>query len=608
MFYNGFIDCAVASTKVHLGDPLFNAKEIVNALNKLNQEEVSIVAFPELSLTGTSLNDLLFQNDFYFDAMDALKYVLDNNNYLGIAIIGGLLQYDSYLYNVAYIIQSDEILGIVPKEKLSLNEKKYFTSGKQMNLDGTIDVDLFDFTVPFGRVIFNNNDLLKFAITIGEQNPKKYFSNGANIVFNLNTIIKDIQSDERSCALAKADSIKQRSVLFVNSIGQSDSTSEVVFSNLKCCYSDGEELIHSNSYSFEEELKVARIDLSKIEYQKKIHNLGKKNDINFVDIVFDEIEPSKEIKYGINKTPFVPTKKQDLENIINIQATSMARRLDYIGCKKVVIGVSGGLDSTVALLSLVHMCDLYQMDRKNIIGVRLPTSNNSNTTYQNSIELMEKLGIDSREINISDGAIQNLKQIGHTLEQKDIAYENAQARYRTMTLMNLANLEGGLVCGTGDMSEIALGWCTFNGDHMAMYGLNAGLPKTTIKAVTAYYKTIYPEVASILDSILDTPISPELAGSNQHTEDIIGKYEINDFILYRYLVCGDEFIRINDLLISDFGLDEKSASDYVNNFFKRFFSQQYKRLTMPEGVKVFDLSLSPRSGVKFNGDIYFQAK
>ena len=601
MYKNGFIDVSIANVNVHLGDCSYNANSVLNVLNSLNINEVSIIAFPELVLTGYSLNDLLYQDELYYDSVDGLKYILDNNKYEGIAIIGGLLRYDNLLFNVAYVVKKDELLGIVPKEKLNNDEKKYFSSGKNI-ID--VDVEIFDDLVPFGSFIFNADDVLKFGVTIGENaSPNKLYKNGAAIVFNICATVSYIGGCKARKVVANAYSIKNNAAYFSCSIGASDSSSEVIYSNELFGYVNGKEVICFDEISFDEVAKTGRIDLLEIDYKKRVKQNSRKDDIPYVDFELEETEYNG--KMGVNILPFIPECPNAFKRIIELQAASIYKRMTYIGCKKAILGVSGGLDSTLALLSLVYMCDKYGLDRKTVIGVRLPSSNNSSLTYKNSVKLMKGLGIDDREVKIQKGVEKILAEIGHDTVTKDIAYENAQARYRTSVLMNLGNKEGGLVVGTGDMSEIALGWCTFNGDHMAMYGLNAGLPKTLVRATVNYYKGIYPEVKSCLDSIIATPISPELA-NNQKTEDLIGKYEINDFILYRYLVCGDEKARIVSLLVSDMELKEDDAIDYVNNFFKRFMSQQFKRLTSPEGVKVLDLSLSPRTGVKLNGDIYFR--
>lgn len=608
MFNNGFIDIKLSNINIQLGNVKHNANEVLKVLNKTKLEEASIICFPELVLTGKSLNDLLYHDELYFDCLDGLCYVLENNNYEGIAIIGGILKYDEFLFNVSYVVKKDEILGVVPRFNYSIDELVNFASFNDLNIDGAIELEILGFVVPFGKMIFSNGDDLKFAVCVGELDEvSEYYINGATVVFNPCAIQDYKDNVNKILDYKKACSAKYNGACLIASIGASDSSSEVMYSNLLATSIEGKIINKFDGISFEENEIISRIDLGRINYLQNKNNdclfNVSNNDIDYVDIVFDEVDYDG--IYNVNKYPFIYHDDKEYQRIIDLQAASMYKRLKYIGIQKVILGVSGGLDSTLALLSLAHMCDMFNLNRKNIIGVRLPSSNNSSKTYNNSKKIMEYLGIDDREINISEGVKADLLAIGHDTITKDVTYENAQARYRTLTLMNLANKEGGLVCGTGDMSEIALGWCTFNGDHMAMYGLNAGIPKTLVRELVKYYKTIYQDLSECLDDICATPISPELAGKTQRTEDLIGKYEVNDFILYRFLGCGDSEDRIKIFLIKDFGLSVEEADNYLSNFYKRFFSQAYKRITMPEGVKVLDLSLDVK-GAKFNGDVYYK--
>jgi NAD+ synthase (glutamine-hydrolysing) len=338
-------------------------------------------------------------------------------------------------------------------------------------------------------------------------------------------------------------------------------------------------------------------------YYKNVQEIAR--DLHIRRVAY-ELEEQEDFIFekNIEILPFVPKNKEDYTDIINIQAASIIKRLEYIGINKVVLGVSGGLDSTLALLSLCYAFDKYNISRENIIAYMLPSKATSDRTYQNSVALLEKLGVTRKEVNIYTDVLRQLKAIGHDTLTKDVTYENVQARFRTFTLMNAANLNGAIVIGTSDMSEVALGWATFNGDHMAMYGINAGLPKTVVKETVRYYKGIYPIVADILDSVIETPISPELSDSTQSTEDIIGRYDINDFILYHFLENGDDTNRIAYLLFKAMDIPLKEAKDLVIKFNNRFYSQQYKRLTSPEAVKIMGFSLSPRTEIRLNGDIY----
>ena len=372
---------------------------------------------------------------------------------------------------------------------------------------------------------------------------------------------------------------------------------------------DGNIISEYDRITFENNIIYGDIDIKKLHFLRRNNSYYKQTqalarDVDFQYVKF-ELEENAEYAFEElpERLPFVPKKRADLERITMIQGASIRKRLDYVGTEKVVLGVSGGLDSTLALLSLVHAYDEAEIDRKNIIAVTMPSAETSKRTYENAKALIEKLKCAFKEIRIDLEVRRQLELINHSTE-KDTTYENIQARIRTTTLMNLANQEKAVMIGTTDMSEIALGWSTFGGDQTGMYGINAGLPKTVVREVVKYYQEIFPDVKDIIDDILKTPISPELTGSNQKTEDLIGKFEINDFILYHFLVNGDDFERVSYLLTKAFGLNGNEAREYVNNFSNRFFTQQYKRLSMPEGVKIMAVSLSPRSELKLSGDHY----
>lgn len=616
MYFQGFIKVAVASPKTKTGDAMANIKEIISQLKEVEKKNAKIVTFPELCICGYSAGDLVYQDYLYRDNLNALKYLLDNNPYQGVIILGTYIILDDRIYNVAFVIQKDKILGIVPKWFLP-HTQEFYESRWYLSGYGIIDekVKILGQEVSFGQIIFSNEDeTVKFGVEICQDmwsplSPNEIiYANGALMVFNCSASPESIDKGEIRSTIIKAISYRNNGAYIYCSNNLSESTSDVIFSNHKMIYEQGESIIDKNELSFESDIIYGDLDLGSIHHSRKksswIKNTCGKFDT--LPTVKFELTSSKDFDFEkpINIMPFVPKKQEKFKKIIEMQAASMFKRLDYVGTNKTVIGVSGGLDSTLALLSLVYMSDKYKLDRKNIIALTLPTSNSSSNTYKNAIELMSRLKVTAKEININEDVERQLKAIGHSSNEKGVTYENIQARFRTYTLMNTANLNNAIVVGTSDMSEVALGWSTFNGDQMAMYGLNSGLPKTTVKATVAYYKEVYPEVADILDSILETPISPELAGNNQKTEDIIGKYEINDFILHRFLVNGDCEDRIAYLLTKFMSLSKEESQKYLKNFFNRFYHQQYKRLTMPEGVKILHLSLSPRSELRLNGDIY----
>ena len=620
MYSKGFIKVSAASPILHTGDCMFNIERIIENLKEIEAKKVDIVVFPEMCVCGYSVADLVFQDYLYDDTIKAIDYLLKNNPFNGVVIIGSFFKIRDSILNCACVIQKDKILGIVPKSYLphtnEFYETRWFVSG--LEFKDVKEIDVNGKMIPFGKLIFSNDDkLVQFGVEICEDMwapmppHEELYANGAIIVFNASASPEVIGKADKRKIMVESASYRCNGGYVYTSNNPIESSSEVLFSSHKLIYENGDLVNESHNIDFNKEnIIYGDFDVLKLHHARKTNAwvkniMDQKLDYDYQVIPY-ELRKEKDFEFEkeLNKLPFLPKEEADYKNIIDVQATSVMKRLDYIGIKKTVIGVSGGLDSTLALLSLCHMCDMYNIDRKNIIAMTLPSGNNSDLTYNNALKLMKGLNLEVKEINIKDATYDSLKTIGHDTKTKDVTYENVQARYRTFTLMNTANLVGGIVIGTSDMSEVALGWSTFNGDQMAMYGINSGLPKTVIKETVRYYKKIYPNIADVLDSIIDTPISPELNGSNQLTEDIIGKYEVNDFILYHFLVNGDSDERIVYFLKKFFKMKDSVALDYVNNFFKRFYHQQYKRLTMPEGVKILNLSLSPRTETRLSGDIY----
>ncbi len=622
MYSHGFLKVAAASPVARVGDPLFNVKEMLKVLNTIEEKKPSIICFPEMGIPGYSIGDLIFQKYLYEDSLEAINYFLKNNNYDGVVIFGSYIIINDAIYNCCFVSQKNKILGIVPKNFLphtnEFYESRWFASGSMISKE-VKSVNLFGETIPFGKIIFENR---LYDVTFGAEicadmwapmSPSEtLFSNGALMVFNPSASPICIGKSDYRRMLTKTMSFKFNGAYIYASNNASESTSEVVFSGHKIIAEAGSIISEDEKISLDSSVIYGDIDIDKLHYLRRNNSYYKSSqdmtrDIDILKVSFDLTYLNDEFHFEkeLDKFPFVPKVKREFEEIINIQIASVIKRLEYIGIKKVVLGVSGGLDSTLALLSLCYAFDKYGYDRKNILGFTMPSFATSANTLNNSLELMKKLNITYKEIPIHDMVSSQLDVIGQNRENKDTTYENVQARYRTLTLMNIANKEKAIVIGTGDMSEIALGWSTFNGDHMAMYAINAGLPKTVVKEVVNYYCDVYPEVSSVIKRILETPITPELASSSQSTEDIIGKYEINDFILYHFLVNGDTSDRIEYLLQRVMNLDNDVAKEYVYNFNKRFYSQQYKRLTAPESVKILDISLSPRTEIRLNGDIYY---
>lgn len=620
MYFQGYLKVAAASPKARLGDPLYNVKAMVEILKEAEKRGAAIICFPELCITGYSVGDMLFQKYLYQDSLKAIQYLLNNNPFSGVIIFGSYLTINDTLYNCSFVVQKKKVLGIIPKTFLphtnEFYESRWFSSGVNLIKD-LKTVRFLGQEVPFGKMLFENEtrEVIFGAEICGDiwapTSPnEKLYANGALIVFNSSASPAHIGKDEKRHLLTRSTTMKFNSSYVYVSNNASESTSEVVFSSHLLISEDGKIIGESDNINFENNCIYADIDIRKLHFLRRSNSYFKQTQELVRDAAFQrvrfELEESAEYVFEKlpEKLPFVPKDRKDLERITEIQSASVLKRLDYVGTEKTVLGISGGLDSTLALLSLCKAYDKAGFDRKNIIAVSLPSKETGERTRGNAKLLAEKLGCAYREISIASEAEKQLDLIGHDRYEKDATYENVQARLRTTILMNLANKEKALMIGTTDMSEIALGWSTFGGDQIAMYGLNAGLPKTVVREVVKYYREVYPETKEVLEDILNTPISPELTGSAQRTEDVLGKYEVNDFILYRFLAAGDDFQRIAYLLGKVFGLSDKEAENYVKNFTARFFSQQFKRLSMPESVKILEISLSPRGELKMGGDFY----
>lgn len=610
MIKNGFIKVCCISPKLNIGMPLINAKEIVNAINN---SEATINLFPELVTTGYSCGDLFFNETLLKENEEAISYIVSNNKENSIAVIGAPLLQEGVLYNCAVVILGKKIIGVVPKMVLpnymEFNEKRWFKEGSQSNLT---HINISGVNYPFGHLIFKDyKNNLNIGIEICEDMwaiipPSTYLALlGSNLILNLSASPEYLDKDliRTNCVL---DNSRRNNCAYVYaSSGVSESSSESVFSAHNIVGVLGSEVKNDLSFAYDTHFTYADIDLNMVNHAK----LGatKQNiqsPVEFKEILFELKETEYEFEDDINQLPFVPTNGIDKNfyKVSNILQNALARRLLQTRSKTLIIGVSGGLDSTLALLIAHATFKMMGKDPKDIIGVTMPGLGTSNRTKNNAILMMEKLGISMKNIDISQEVLNHFKLIDHDPESLDITYENTQARYRTFILMNLANKHNGIVLGTGDMSELALGWCTYNGDQMSMYGINAGMPKTFIRYMTKAYATImYQDLYDVLVDVIETPISPELK-KGQVTEDNVGKYEINDFILHRFLYAGDSKETTIWLLQKAFNLSEDTAAEYVKNFYFRFFTQQFKRSAMPDGPKVFNVSLS-KAGYNIPSDL-----
>ncbi len=613
MIHNGFIKVCCATPILKVGNPKFNIKEI---LKMLDNNIASVVVFPELCITGYTCQDLFYSSSLLDEALESLKYFLENNKFEGLTVLGLPLLNEGSLYNSAVVIFRNQILGVVPKRSLpsahEFQEKRWFKPAYNKNSE---TIRIFDKEYPFGNIIFHDykNDL-HIGVEICEDmwstiSPGNILAlNGCNMILNLSASNETLGKDLIRRASVIESSRKNCGAYVYASSGVYESSADTVFSGHDIIASCGEIITECENFSLNSELIYGDIDIKSINYKRRSNTNFHDNihiDFKHVDACFELEETSYIFEDEICSEPFIPRDSYNAYNKIkSLQEYALVKRVLSSHAKSVVIGVSGGLDSTLALLVAVNAFNILGYDKKNIIAVTMPGFGTSLRTKSNASIMMESLGITVLTMPISKDVLSHFELIGHDKNIHDVTYENAQARYRTLILMDLANKYSGFVLGTGDMSELALGWCTYNGDQMSMYGINAGIPKTLVRFMVrmhAQYDFKYLE--STLMDIVNTPISPELTDENQHTEDSVGKYEINDFILYRYLSCGDDKERIIYLLRQAFDITKEDAKAYTIKFFKRFITQQFKRQALPDGPKILDISLNPRGDYRMPSDI-----
>ena len=626
-FMFGYYRVAAAVNKTSVANPAKNAKEILTLITEASQKNVSVVVFPELTFTGYTASDLLLNQTLIASQNDALASILEETKHLHtISILGIALFEADRLYNCAVVIQNGKILGVIPKSylpnKKEFYEKRQFISGRDITRSS---VNLLEEEVPFGvDLLFTDQKDMTFGVEICEDlwavtPPSNHMaSNGANLLFNLSASNELIGKHAYREELVRTQSARCMATYVYSSAGVGESTTDTVFGGdaLICEY--GSTLVQNERFSLENSLISADVDLERLKWlriNESSYGDTRRKKTRLIQV--NTLAKINNIERLIDPTPFVPSrhtdKKHRCQEIIQIQSHALIKRMNYAHIQKAIIGISGGLDSTLALLSTHKAFEMMDWDIKNIIAITMPGFGTTNRTKNNAIKLCETLGVTLKEIDITDISLKEFEAIDHNKEEHSITYENVQARVRTSILMNMANKLGGLVIGTGDLSEIALGWSTYNGDHMSMYALNAGIPKTLIKYVIESYKE-NKKIASIIDDILNTPISPELLPHKndtimQETENIIGPYELHDFFLYHFIKYGAKPKKILHLatMAFDTQYDEQTIHKWLKLFLKRFFTQQFKRSCMPDGPKVGTISLSPRADWKMPSDADFDA-
>ena len=618
----GFVKVAAAVPRVKVADCKFNSERLEGLITIAEGKGVQILTFPEMCITGYTCGDLFAQQLLLEQAEMALIQILNSTRQLDIiSILGMPVVVSSTVINAAVVIQKGKILGVVPKTYLpnykEFYEQRWFTSALQVSENS---VRLCGQIVPMGNNLLFETAETTFGIEICEDlwatvPPSSSLAlQGAEIIFNLSADDEGIGKHNYLCSLISQQSARCISGYVFSSSGFGESTTDVVFAGNGLIYENGYLLARSERFCLEEQLIINEIDVECIRAERRVNTTFAANKANCPGKeavrISTEFVNSKDLNLTrtFNPHPFVPQGSElnsRCEEIFSIQIAGLAQRLLHTGARTAVIGISGGLDSTLALLVCVKTFDKLGLSRKDILGITMPGFGTTDRTYHNAIDLMNSLGVSIREISIREACIQHFKDIGHDLNIHDVTYENSQARERTQILMDIANQTWGMVIGTGDLSELALGWATYNGDHMSMYGVNAGIPKTLVKHLVQWVAENGMDEtskATLLD-IVDTPISPELIPADengeikQKTEDLVGPYELHDFFLYY-------FLRFGFLAQTAFSgvYDDETIKKWLQTFFRRFFNQQFKRSCLPDGPKVGSISISPRGDWRMPSD------
>lgn len=632
----GFFRLSANVPEVKLADPQFNARHIANLIDEASARNSRLSLFPELSVSGYSCADL-FNQSLLLDKVEETLLSLPQLCKKQTVVVGAPLRFNNRLYNCAVVVNKSGILGVVPKSFLpnynEFYEKRWFASGigihgKSISIGSRNDI-------PFGTDLLFNIDGVKFGIEICEDlwvpvpPAASAVLAGADCILNLSATNELIGKHDYLLDLIKSRSATLRCAYVYASAGWGESSTDLVFSGNGIIAENGVILCQTKRFSIDGQSATTDIDIEKLRNDRRrfstfsdpaeFHN-GEYG-YRLVDATPSEpLIPDTDLLRAVNPTPFVPSDASNLrthcEEIISIQAWGLARRLKTLGSGRLTVGISGGLDSTLALLVAVKALDMMGFPRKEITAVTMPGFGTTSRTRSNAWKLMELLGVSPLEIPIGKAVMQHFADIGQDPDLHDATYENSQARERTQILMDLANKTGGIVLGTGDLSELALGWCTYNGDQMSMYGVNASIPKTLVKHLVGWFASEAEsngdsEIACTLRDIIDTPISPELIPAEgnadtigQKTEDLVGPYDLHDFTLFHFLRNSFSPEKIRFLAIRAFGdrFDTETIDKWMNIFFRRFFSQQFKRSCMPDGPKVGSVCLSPRGDWRMPSD------
>lgn len=644
----GLVRAAAVTPVLRVANPEFNSDEIIKCIKEADKNGAGIILFPELCISGYSCGDLFYQEFLYNKSMEGLKKVADATKKLSAVVVAGFyMRLENNLYNCAALMQGGRIKGVVPKMFLpnykEFYEARWFASGNRIS-ERIKSVRLFGYDVPFGNLIFTDDENgLNLGIEVCEDlwvpiTPGSLLAlNGAHIILNPSASNETVAKSDYRRNLVSMDSAKNICGYIYASTGVHESTTDLVFGGHNLIAENGAILAESGLFERKSSIVYGDLDYDRIKFERSYgqnfeESVSAYGVVEFINVPLAPVSVlnvgKDTLKRKYEKNPFVPadpaTVNQRCREIFSIQAAGLAKRMEHTNSKKAVVGISGGLDSTLALLVCAETFKLIGKDPKDIIAVTMPGFGTTDKTYNNAQTIMKLLGADMREIPIREAVIQHFSDIGHDVSQHDVTYENSQARERTQILMDIANKEGGLVVGTGDLSEAALGWSTYNGDHMSMYGVNTSVPKTLVRFVIKWvmdHRLSGPDeekgfsfnnelLRRTLQDIMDTPISPELLPPDetgeivQKTEDTVGPYILHDFFMYYTIRFGMSPKKLLYIAKSTFAdeYSEEFIRKWLTVFYRRFFSQQFKRSCIPDGPKVGSVSLSPRGDWRMPSD------
>ena len=621
---DGFIRCAAAGIKVKVADTFHNTEVIIKKMHECAKNGAKVVVFPELAISGYSCGDLFLQEKLVRECQTGLLKIVEESASLDAIFFVGLpFEYRGKLYNTAAAVSGGKLLGLVPKTVIpnynEFYEARHFIKGHDKVVNVTIDGK----EIPFGtNILFETEDGLSIGCEICEDlwaavTPgTSHALAGANVLVNLSASNEVIGKAEYRRQLVQSTSARLLCGYVFASAGEGESTQDLVFGGHHMIAENG--TILKESVRFENETIYSEIDIERLMGERR-RNTSLEPDCSkeYLHVNFTLGKDNTELMREFPRLPFVPddvlTRGQRCEEILAIQANGLKKRLEHTNCKCAVIGVSGGLDSTLALLVTVRAFDLLGMNHENILAITMPCFGTTDRTYDNACMLAKTLGCTLREVDIKKSVTQHFEDIGQSMDNHDVTYENSQARERTQVLMDIANQCGGMVIGTGDLSELALGWATYNGDHMSMYGVNGSVPKTLVRHLVQYYADNccmgMAELKHALEDVLDTPVSPELLPPvdgviAQKTEDLVGPYELHDFFLYYMLRFGFSPAKIYRIAKKTFAgeYSEETILKWLKTFYRRFFAQQFKRSCLPDGPKVGSVGVSPRGDLRMPSD------